>query len=381
MTSITLNHLGSMIDELNLSKKSRKRRQHSGVYLRGKAWWIDYIADGVRIREKIGPDKNLAIAARRKRQVEVAEGRHLNKKLKSDPITFRLFAAEYLESYSKPNKRSWVRDDGIIKNLNQHFGNQSIDKIHPKDAEAFKVSRLQDDVAKATVNKELKLLKSILNKAIEWGRTEINPIKSVKCLAEDNIRDRFLEKEEMVRLIEACNEPLRSIVIVALNTGLRRSEIRNLKWHDVDFQNDQICLLEQKNSKKSYVPLNETAKMTLMRVRKNSNSPYIFCKQNGNTFDWRTAFRLACRRAGINGITFHDLRRTFGSQLAMAGIDLNTIRELMRHNDFKTTQQRYAHLSKDHKSRAVSILSNQIQGTLQGITDVSQNKSVCLSLS
>lgn len=138
-----------------------------------------------------------------------------------------------------------------------------------------------------------------------------------------------------------------------------KSEIQNLKWRDIDFKQGHICLLDQKNGERSYVPLNEPAKNALMRVRKHPSSPYVFCKPNGETYYLRKSFETTLKKSGILNFRFHDIRHTTASHLAMSGVDLNTIREIMRHKTMSMTL-RYAHLSRDHKKRAVEVLAGQM---------------------
>ncbi len=96
-----------------------------------------------------------------------------------------------------------------------------------------------------------------------------------------------------------------------------------------------------------------------MAIQRNPKSPYVFCKKDGETYSFRKTFETALKKSGILDASFHTLRHTFASHLAMSGVDLNTIRELMRHKSLDMTQ-RYAHLSKDHKARAVCVLASQM---------------------
>ena len=201
----------------------------------------------------------------------------------------------------------------------------------------------QKEAKPATINKELACLKCMLNKAIDWDKLDVNPVRRVKQLKEENRRLRYLEKEEIAKLLASCPPKLKSIVVLALQTGMRKSEIQNLKWRDIDFKQGHICLLDQKNGERSYVPLNEPAKYALMRVRKHPSSPYVFCKPNGETYNLRKSFETTLKKSGILNFRFHDLRHTTASHLAMSGVDLNTIREIMRHKTMSMTL-RYAHL-------------------------------------
>ncbi|MCX5657771.1 MAG: site-specific integrase, partial [Candidatus Omnitrophica bacterium] len=231
--------------------------------------------------------------------------------------------------------------------------------ITPMLVEQYKTERIKQ-VSPATNNREVACLKCILNKAVEWGKLKDNPIKKVKLFRENNKRLRYLEKEEIIRLLANCNRHLRSMVVVALNTGMRKGEILGLKWHDVDFRQGIIYLLDTKNGEKREIPMNEQAKTALIRVRKHPDSPHIFCKGDGKPFgNVRKSFYTALKKSGIIDFRFHDLRHTFASQLVMSGVDLNTVRELMGHKSLEMTL-RYSHLSPDHKKRAVDILGKRM---------------------
>lgn len=165
-------------------------------------------------------------------------------------------------------------------------------------------------------------------------------------------RLRFLEKEEIIKLLDNCSGYLKAIVTVAINTGLRKSELLNLKWHDVDFNRDIINLYQTKNGEKRKVPMNSTVKSTFIKINKQPESQYIFANQRGKPYtDLRKSFSKTLKRSEIANFRFHDLRHTSASQLAISGVDLNTIRELMGHKSLKMTL-RYSHLSPDHKKRA-----------------------------
>ena len=193
-----------------------------------------------------------------------------------------------------------------------------------------------------------------------WGKATSNPVKGVKLLKEDNKRLRYLEKEEIVKLLANCRQHLKPIVILALNTGMRRGEILNLKWRDVDIKRDVIYLLNTKSGEKREQPINEQVKTALIRTRKHPQSPYVFYKKDGSPIgDIKKSFFTALIKSGINNFRFHDLRHTFASHLVMSGVDLNTVRELMGHKSIEMTQ-RYAHLSPNHKKRAVDILNKRM---------------------
>ena len=327
------------------------------VFKKGNQWYIDYYVEGRRRREKIGPSKKLAETVLAKRKVEIAEGRFLDI-WKQPKVRFEDFAAEYLE-FSKNNKRSWTRDRVSIKNLRVAFGGKCLSDIAPLMVEHYKAKR-KSEVAPASVNRELACLKHMFTKAIEWGMATESPAKKVKLLRENNTRLRYLTPEEAKRLIGAAGLHLKPILIVALNTGMRKGEILSLKWEDIHWKRGVILLTDTKNGQWREIPMNGILTETLKNMMKQSNSPYVFPSWTGKPFtEVRKSFDSALRAAGIENFRFHDCRHTFASHLVMAGVDLTTVKELLGHKCIAMTM-RYAHLSALHKKQAVEKLEEKM---------------------
>jgi integrase/ribosomal protein S27E len=332
-------------------------------------FFIEYYVERRRRREKIGTSRTLAETVLAKRKVEVAEGRYLDKK-KEFRVKFDDFCEEYLELHSKVNNRSWEKSDAVrIRSLKKFFSGKYLDEITPHLIEKFKAERRNTpkknkmvvclkNVSQSTINRELAVLKGIFSKAILWKRFNgRNPVKEIKLFQEKSERLRFLEREEIKSLLKECEEDLKPFVIFALNTGLRYSEQMSLKWRDLDFERGIIHLSESKNGEKAEIPLNSDVKNALIVVKKQADSPYIFCREDGTPFvHVRGALERALKKVGISNFHWHDIRHCYGSHLAMAGVDIYTIMKLMRHKSIKMTM-RYAHLSPEHKKNAVELLN------------------------
>jgi len=231
-----------------------------GKYLKNGNWFIDYYANGKRKREKIGSSKVLAETVLKKRKVEIAEGKFLDIK-KEQKVKFEELAQMYINIHARPNKRSCHSDEYLIKTLGRFFGGKYLYEITTMAVDQFKAERAKE-VSLATVNRALACLKCMFNKAIEWGKAEVNPAKKVKLFKENNIRVRYLEKEEIRKLINNATAHLKPILIVALNTGMRKGEILNLKWHDLDFKNNVIFIRQSKSGEKREVPMNPLVRRT-----------------------------------------------------------------------------------------------------------------------
>ena len=330
-------------------------RQHSSG-----DWYLDYrLPNGQRRRETIGSSKKLAEQVMCKRKAEIAEGKFLDVK-KSQRILFDDFIQEYYELHCKQNNKSWFRTDRhILKVLKDFFGGRSLAEVTPHLIEQFRQKRLQE-VTAATVNRNVACLSSVFNKAKLWGKFEgENPVCQVKKFKVKSVRMRFLEQKEVQDLINTCNGYLKAVVIIAVNTGMRRGEILALKWNDLDLVRGTIYLMNTKSGEKREVPMNEQVQQ-VFKIMPRTASEYVFTKRDGSAIgDIKKSFSTALIRCGIKGFRFHDLRHTAASQLVMAGVDLNTVRELLGHKSIEMTM-RYAHLSPNHKRQAVDVLSKRL---------------------
>jgi integrase len=197
-------------------------------------------------------------------------------------------------------------------------------------------------------------------KAMAWGKALSNPVTHVKPLQVNNRRLRYLSHEEKARLLEVADEDLRPLLITALHTGLRRSELFHLTWQDIDFKQGIIRVVHTKNGERREIPMTDTLRDTLRQIPRYVDSACVFPGKTGRGLvDIRKRFHRALRDAGIDGFVFHDLRHTFASHLVMAGVDLVTMKEFLGHKDLKMTL-RYAHLAPDYKRAAISRLDTSM---------------------
>jgi len=302
----------------------------------------------------IGPSRKIAEAVIAKRKAEIAEGKFLDKRKEPQPIKFYDFAKEYLQWARANKKPSTYRGDlSTMRRLNNEFENHIFQEITTWQIEKYKAKR-KDEVKPATVNRELALLKHMYSKAIEWGKCKENPAKKVKPLKGEVKRLRFLMPDEIQKLLSNCPEHIKPIVTVALHTGMRRSELLNLNWDQVNLDQGFISILDTKNHERRDIPINQTVKTVLREMERQGD--YVFCNGNGNAFTTiRKSFETALKKSGIEDFRFHDLRHTFASNLVMEGVDIMTVKELMGHKTLEMTL-RYAHLAPNHKAKAVNIL-------------------------
>jgi integrase len=281
-------------------------------------------------------------------------------------MRFDDLAREYLK-YAKVHKMplSYRRDIVSLNNcFLPIFGNKLLTTISTRDIEHFQIERATQ-VSPSTVNRDMETLRHMFNLAVDWGYLEKNPAQRVKSLKTPPGRIRYLSKEERDRLLDECrkNRRLYAVVVTALETGMRASELRNLTWSDINLPQRTIILSRTKNNETRILPISDTLLALLEKLLQSRNgSKSVFSKSDGTPYrSWRTAFENALKSAGIEAFRFHDLRHTFASYLVMSGVNIRTVQELLGHKDIKMTT-RYSHLSHDHLLEAVNGISSAFAG-------------------
>ena len=242
----------------------------------------------------------------------------------------------------------------------KEFGDTRLDRITAWNVEKWRAARLKKGLTGSTVNRDVDTLKACLNKALEWGLIKVNPIAGVKRVkAEDENRVRWLSYQEEKRLRKAlvkAPDYLRDMTLLVMNTGLRRGELFQLTARDVDLERRTLTVRAAyaKASKVRHIPLNNEA-MSVVRVRAKADGLLFPGKDGAPMTDIKKSWATLMAAAKITDFRFHDLRHHFASKLVMAGVDLNTVRELLGHADIKMTL-RYSHLAPEHKAEAVARL-------------------------
>ncbi len=194
----------------------------------------------------------------------------------------------------------------------------------------------------------------MLNRAVEWDLLDKSPMERLKFLPENNARLQYLSMEECNKLLEACIAPhMQAMVTMALHTGMRRGEILNLEWQDIDSASGSILIRDSKNGQPRHVPMDSTVRDLLSDYIPTPGSSHVFPGASGGRLTTvQKAFRAARIRAGMPGLHFHDLRHTFASHWVMSGGDLYVLKDILGHKSILMTQ-RYAHLSPTYKRAMV----------------------------
>ena len=352
-----------------MQKKKERKEMPKGIYKRGGIFWIRYagidgktIFESTRTGERSGTKLKEAEDLLHERKAEVLKGKQPEKKKPIPNVLFKNFVPEYLKWAKR--QRAYKQKSTLVNQLKEIFGNYPLRAFNGRLLEQYQTERLEKGNKPGTVNRHITVIKHMMSKAVEWEMVEEEVSKrvhKVKMLEENNRRLRYLSSEECQKLIEVCGKNTRPIVIMALNTGMRRGEILSLRWDNVDLRHGFILLEKTKNGDRREIPINTTLRTTLEALpRRLDGGPVFFNPETDKAYgDIKTGFNNACKRAKIKDFHFHDLRHTFASHLVMAGVDITTVKELLGHKTLTMTL-RYAHLAPSHKVKAVDILDSTL---------------------
>jgi integrase len=401
----------NLINRLKPAEKEYEVRdtELQGLVLRvkpsGKMVYTLVYARGKRIT--IGP----ADAIDHEQAREVARG-HLAEHYKGeDPIEKRKrvqsenylqFLEEVYRPYLSANLRKGVNNSENVKETMDQLRNcfpelheLGLNDITPLLIEKWRQRRRKEGVKPATINRQMNDLRACLNRAVKWGALAANPFDKVeRTKVDSSAKVRYLTPHEELALRQALDrreteikaarqranqwrakrgyteytdldgqvfvDYLKPAVLLSLNTGLRRGELFSLKWPNVDFERKNLTVAGDtaKDGETRHIPLNSEALAILRQWKQQPGvkSQWVFPGKDGAPFqNLRKSWLAVLEKAEIANFRWHDMRHHFASQLVMNGVDLNMVRELLGHSDYKMTL-RYAHLAPKHKQDAVELL-------------------------
>ncbi|HCJ52619.1 MAG TPA: site-specific integrase [Candidatus Kerfeldbacteria bacterium] len=334
-------------------------------------WWADFMFDSTRYRKR-SPENTQAGAKAYElvlRQ-KLARGESIEKLAIPEDQLFENFAWRWFTDYVIPNnKHSEQRTKKYVIStvLVPFFGKISVGKITSHQIEQFKARMNTKGVGNKTVKNYLTVLNKCLGTAYEWLQLDGTPpkIKWPKC---NPARTDFLSPDECELLLKHSEGVVREMILIALRTGMRQGEIKGLQWNSISWENRSVAvrhsrddrmkmLVSPKSNRERHVPLDADV-YEILYARKN-NTGYVFLDTDKEPFDYhRMERRLtkACNDAGIRKVGWHILRHTFASHLAMKGVPMTAVQQLMGHSNITTTM-RYSHLAPSTLRAAIDMLN------------------------
>jgi len=345
----------------------------------GKGYMIDYYdPQGKRVRLCYKKRKD-AEGELAKRVSLISERRYLD--FRKECVTP---FGEILDLYHENFKRqsAFVGKRHYLENFRSHFGAETlIANIKYADLESYRNKLAEKEIrpgkprTTAAVNREMSCLHHIFRKGVEWGMLEKSPFEGKASLLrkENNARMRFLNEDEIRRLLAMAAPHLQNIILVGIYTGMRKGELLGLRWSQI--RGGYIYLQKTKTDEGRQIPVNSSLAVLLERIRKGQGPGSVFVfsrvpakqKTKGSLTviepagdpirGVKKAWATACRKAGLEDVTIHTLRHTAASLLVQRGASLKTVQEFLGHKSLGMTM-RYSHLAASHRRDAAELLAD-----------------------
>ena len=334
---------------------------------KGKTWWrVDEwltLPDGrlIRYRKKKIPTKEQAGVLAAKKKAEAFDGKFFARQKGEATKTVKELWESY-EPISKRDNDSWQTNIGRARHVLRHLGSRRAAQLTLKDVDAYRNSRFAEKSrrkttpAPGTLDREVALLRRILNYAVQCGDLSRNPLDGVQLLRKPNIRRVVISEEIFQKLLQAAERVFRPILLVAYDHGLRKGEILGLRWEQLDVREGVIRLAPQdtKGGEHRVVYLTSRTLEALRALPRRLHAVHVFTNPATGERWWeiRKMFRRACRNAGLENIWFHDLRRSFVTNARRRGVPESVVMKLSGHRT-RSVFDRYNVVSEDDLRSAV----------------------------
>lgn len=315
------------------------------------SWHYDFWHLGKRYRKRFN-SREKALKAEAQKRLEIGNG-----SVSDEHITFRNVAKLFFENHSKPSKNVWKEDASKIKYFNSLFGDKKLVDFTPFDIQSMRNNLQEKGLSNATIDKYHALIKTIFNKAISWRYfARGNPANEVKLKREPNAHIRCLTEDDLKLLNPNIqNDIVYPYYLVALHTGMRRNEIRNMKFGDLDLDSRNIHLPTSKSNKARDIPMDDTmynlfAKLCAGKDRESK----VLIQLSPAYISHR--FVKICKKIGIKDFRFHDLRHTFATVLIKENTNTHAVKKWLGHSSIVTTEKNYINLLPDFQKESIRKL-------------------------
>ena len=319
-----------------------------------------YWPDGSRFRRYF---PNMTVAKKTLARIEESVAMGTWKELKEElsrniepDLTLARLSNLYLNDYCRSHNRRPEFKEQALVSIVRILGDVPVRSFRRSDAHHF-VSIRSREVAPATVNRGLAVIKNMFTFAVEYEYVPSHPLVRFRMLPEEEKALRVLTLEEYWRLVDAVasvNQTVGAYVALLGETGLRKSEGLNLRWSHLNVQERLVSVEHTKSGKPRYIPLSDYALQRLNSLVRIIGCPSVFVRLETQTpwKDPRESFFKGRKKADLAWVGFHDLRHFRATQWVKHGVDLITVKELLGHSDIQTTM-RYAHFAPSHAKRSI----------------------------
>lgn len=335
--------------------------------------------NGKTCTKKVGRSYDINLAEARSKakalraQIALGANPRADEKAEKAVITFDDFFNDHYLPYVKPRKRSWDRDEELYRlRIKTAFGSKRLNQVSRLQIQTFHSSLIDEGLAAATANHHAKLIRHMLNLAVEWNMLEKNPASRIHMFDEDNKEERYMNDEQLGNLMEVLRtDSARSVCLITtflLATGCRLNEALSATWPQVD-KDKRVFRVAAKNSKSKRmrpVPLNDTAIEVLNQLNTEGVYEHLFINKKTKKpyVNIAKIWDKIRTKAGLPHLRIHDLRHQAASNLINSGSSLYIVQQILGHSDPIITQ-RYAHLSMKSLNDASDSASAIIKGAME----------------
>lgn len=346
------------------------------LYKRRNVWWTAVWVDGVRTMRSL-ETSNRREAERRAQALadQLRAKRSQFPELQPEMTFGELYARFLAEADVKPHHLDRA------KHFLSFFENLPIGRITKNDAIRYRKYRQEDGhgskrPSDATINRDLSVVRHILYWALDEGYLTHNPFTRVRMARERRKRRPVLPVADEVKLLRASAPHLIPIIVLALDSGMRRGELLHQDARDVDFDRRSIFVTHSKTPQGEMreIPLTDRAFDLLSRLRKDRGRVFLY--KGEPLQNLKTGWAAAIRRAGIGHYRFHDLRHSFNSRLLEAGIIADVRKALMGHSDGSDVHAGYSHVEVHLLRDAIRRLEAWHSAKLSTLTTGADGKSL-----
>ncbi len=303
--------------------------------------------------------------------------------LKALSVTFTEWADTYLQLEQVRNIRTYKDRKLKVSNLVAFFGKKPLASITPEDVEAYRAQRVGPKgkaVSVQTINHDHTALSHMLNvaRSPRFRFITDNPASHVRKPDPCNERNRIATEDEFAKIYAQAATHFRPVLTIAYSLGTRRGELLQLEWSEVDMKRREFSLKHTKNGEDRVIPMTPdvyAAFCELAKVRR-LDTQRVFLYKERPLKNLRTAFAAACRRAGVKGLRFHDLRHTAATNLRRAGVDTMTAMKIVGHKS-EQMHRRYNTVTPADLHQAAAKLNTYL--TLANSSTSGQNANACNS--
>jgi integrase len=354
----------------------QKRKKANGEY----SYRVRIRVEGAPLVTDTFPTRTQALAFSRRMEAEIRAGRYFGKEENKEK-TFSEFIDRYIEKELPKNPKGYEKQKMQLSWWKKHLGSYFLCHITPSMVAELRDKLMSETTCRhklrtsSTTNRYIAALSRAFSICVkEWHWVKENPLKMITRPKENKARERYLEKEEIVRLLAACKKSksphLYAVTIFGLATGARKGEILGIRWKDICFERCTATFRDTKNGETRTVHLSDYVLKVLReeRGKRVVLSEFVFPSINGKKpADIREAWERAVKEAGLTNVVFHTLWHTTASYMAMDSVSTLEIGKILGHKSLSQTK-RYSHLSIESTAEALNSMNDKILGSIENVS-------------